>query len=162
MQQSVWRPLTIGTFDTIGSYFVALAEKKRNISDSARATLTAGEMRTIRGRRDLELVLASLPELGFKKEAAYKEIAECAKTAGLYPCPPEVGPSLSLQYDDQPNGEIVIVAMNPIFVSQRDSRLFAVGHGHVHGRRDSYYLAAGPASKNWALDRRFVFTRGRL
>jgi hypothetical protein len=62
----------------------------------------------------VELVKITVRELGFKNGATNAQINERAKELGLELCPNEVGPQLRLQYKDQPKGERILVAMEPI------------------------------------------------
>ncbi|MDO8664011.1 MAG: hypothetical protein Q7K44_00445, partial [Candidatus Liptonbacteria bacterium] len=63
---------------------------------------------------EVDLVNVSVAELGFKNGAPRKDIYERAVSLGLELCPNEVGPQLRLQYTDQPKGEWLRIAMEPI------------------------------------------------
>jgi hypothetical protein len=58
---------------------------------------------------EVDLVVVSIAELGFKNGAYPKQIYARAKELGLQPCPAEVGPQLRLQYPEQPNKELLII-----------------------------------------------------
>ncbi|SRR6266700_1464148 len=77
---------------------------------------------------DVDLVVVSAAELGFKKGAKYSEICARALELGLELCPAEVGPALRLAYKDQPRGEWLLIAMNAISGSDGDLRVFIVEH----------------------------------
>lgn len=51
-----------------------------------------------------------------------------AQDFGLELCPAEVGPQLSLQYCDQPDGEYLHIAMNPIQDSTDHLNVFLVSN----------------------------------
>ena len=61
-----------------------------------------------------DLVKITTGELGFNDGARRDQIYARAKELGLELCPAEVGPQLRLQYQDQPNDEMLLVAMEPI------------------------------------------------
>lgn len=105
---------------------------------------------------EIDLVVRSVAELGFKDGATRHQIYNRANEFGLDLCPAEVGPQLRLQYKDQPNGEWLIVAMNPIAGSNGDLRLFGIGRGDSDLLLDSCY--DGPVGV-WSAGDRFVFAR---
>lgn len=63
----------------------------------------------------VDLVNVSVEELGFKDGADQKEVYARACELGLDLCPAEVAPRLRLEYVDQPAGDILVVAMEPVF-----------------------------------------------
>ena len=68
-----------------------------------------------RTKSELALVVLSVFDLGFGKQgASIKDIFARAEFLGFALCPPEVGPQLRLQYLDQPPGELLHIAMQPI------------------------------------------------
>ena len=75
---------------------------------------------------DVDLVVLSVAELGFKDGARYTDICQQAIDRGLMLCPAEVGPQLRLQYQDQPKGERLIIAMEAISDSDGDLLVFCV------------------------------------
>ena len=105
---------------------------------------------------EVELVVASVAELGFKDGATLKDIYVRAQDLGLDLCPPEVGPQLRLQYTDQPKGEWLIIAMEPITDSDGDLSLLYVEHdGGGRWLRADY----GHPGNVWSGYCRFVFLR---
>lgn len=107
---------------------------------------------------EIDLVVVSVVELGFKNGATHKQIYIRAKELGLDLCLAEVGPQLRLQYKDQPDGESLVVAMEPIADSGGCLELFRV-------RRDArgLWLSSGCGSPVyvWDGDCRFVFVLPR-
>jgi len=103
---------------------------------------------------ELELVIASVAELGFKKVAKYSDICDRIKELGYDLCPAEVGPQLRLQYKNQPNGEWLRVAMEPIEDSGGDLDVFRVKRVD-----DDLWLNAGCGSPDyvWSPEGVFVF-----
>ena len=107
---------------------------------------------------ELDLVVVSVAELGFKKGATREQIYTRAEERGLYRCPAEVGPQLRLQYADQPNGEWLIVAMEPIRYSACRLELFLVEHDD-----DGLWLYSSYDDSDlvWNADNPWVFARPR-
>jgi len=84
-------------------------------------------------KNNIKLVFISLANLGLStklnkiKGIEYEEICEQAKQFGLSLCPPEIGPQLRLQYSNQPKGEWIVIATEPIIDSDDIPKLFVVG-----------------------------------
>jgi hypothetical protein len=108
-------------------------------------------------KTEVDLVKVTVAELGFKKGARYGQIWERARELGLEPCSPEVGPQLRLQYQDQPNEEMIIVVMTAITVTL--PAIFVVERRHP-----GLWLTSIDISSDsfWDADYRLVFVRPRL
>ena len=66
-------------------------------------------------KTDVELVLLSTAELGVESdETSLSDVYKRARQAGLELCPAEVGPQLRLHYRNQPLGEALDIAMEPV------------------------------------------------
>ena len=66
-------------------------------------------------KTELDLVVLSVSELGFgERNVSISNINARAESLGFALCPPEAGPQLRLQYLDQPLGEVLHIAMQPI------------------------------------------------
>jgi hypothetical protein len=106
---------------------------------------------------EVDLVVVTVRELAFSGGPTCKEIYDRALELGLDLCPSEVGPQLRLQYLDQPKGEGLLIAMEPITDSDGRLRLFGVG------RRDGggCWLVGsyGYPGEEWDSDCLFVFVR---
>src|SRR5262249_60691945 len=77
----------------------------------------------------LDLVVLTAADLGFQE--GYTSLAEIYRRAielGLNLCPAEEGPQLRLQYGDQPVGEFLHIAMDPIATYHGDLVNLTVGH----------------------------------
>jgi hypothetical protein len=85
-----------------------------------------------RTKSKLDLVVLSVFELGFKEGASIKDIYARAELLGFALCPPEVGPLLRLQYLDQPQRELLHIAMQPIARYNGDLVLLDIENGD-HG-----------------------------
>ncbi len=76
---------------------------------------------------EVDLVNLSVAKLGFKEGTTRSDIYNRALELDFKLCPPEVGPQLRLQYADQPEGEWLRIAMEPIKGSGGSLRVFGVG-----------------------------------
>jgi len=75
---------------------------------------------------EVELVCASVKNLGFKDFATFVEITERAEEFGLGLCPAEVGPALRLQFAEQKKGDWRVLAMDPVPDAGGNTKVFAV------------------------------------
>jgi hypothetical protein len=103
----------------------------------------------------INLVSFTVGQLGFPNGATLQDIYTKAESLGLELCPPQVGTELRLQYTDQPNGEYLTIAMNPITDAGGNPRLFYVGQDDSKSWLS--YNDGGRLSREWGSDRRFVF-----
>lgn len=152
-----WKTIQIGTgLQTADDFRKAVKLASMKIGDWANDILGKPAFTATESVTELELVVASVAELGFNGGATRKDIYVRAQELGLDLCPPEVGPQLRLQYMDQPKGEWLVIAMEPIAVSDGNLDLFYVGH--VDGGR---WLDAnsGRPGRFWGGRDRFVFLR---
>jgi len=123
-----WKTIKLGTgLKTAEEFRRVLRDGEFRLSDWASDILGKPAFKAADEETEVDLVKVTVAELGFKKGARRNQIYERAKELGLGLCPPEVGPQLRLQYQDQPNGEWILVAMEPIIDSGGGPRLFRVG-----------------------------------
>lgn len=154
---STWKTIQLGTgLQTANDFRKAVKKAGVKIGDWANDTLGKPALMVAESVTEVELVVASVAELGFKDRATCKDIYVRAQGLGLDLCPPEVGPQLRLQYMDQPKGEWLIIAMEPIVVSASFLGLFNVGRDD-----DERWLSAssGDPGSVWNGCSRFVFLR---
>jgi len=140
------------SIQTPGQAEAKIKEKGMNVSDYARDILYKTEF-SGEGKQ-YEIVSFSVEQLGFKGNATLKDIYAKAIELGLEICPAEVGLLLRLQYENQPNGEYLRIAMNPISDRGGNPSLFNV-------RRSGGKLwlndGAGDLGLEWDGNGRFVF-----
>ena len=103
-----WKTVKLGVFKTADAYRKALEQGRRRSGEWVNDFLGQPAYTCAREETDVDLVVLSVEDLGFKKGALYSQICEKALAAGLDLCPAEVGPALRLAYDDQPPGERLI------------------------------------------------------
>ena len=152
-----WKTIKLGTgLKSADNFRVTIKQVGMRISGWANDILGKSAFETSPCEGEIELVVASVAELGFKDGATLKNIYLRAKELGLDICPPEVGPQLRLQYTDQPNGEWLVIAMEPITDSDGYLSLFIVAHDD-----DERWLGAshGNPGRFWLGSYRFVFLR---
>jgi len=124
----VWKTVTLGTFKDVKSLKKALEEKGFRIGDWAADVLNQRTFKLAKEETEVNLVRLSVKELGFPRGAPYGEICAKAQELGLNLCPAEVGPALRYQYPDQPTGEWLTVAMEPLAVSDGRPSVFHGPH----------------------------------
>ncbi|MGP8199336.1 MAG: hypothetical protein ACLQU4_07530 [Limisphaerales bacterium] len=156
-----FRTLKLGTGISDGDGFrKALKEAEFSIGDLANDILGKPAFTASPEAKEVELVIVSVAELGFKKAATRKDIYARAIECGLVLCPAEVGPQLRLQYTDQPKGEWLFIGMEPIDVAVldiRDLRIFDVEHRN----NNELWLSSdnGDPGHVWKATDHWVFLR---
>ena len=156
-QFPVWRSIKIGTgLKTADDIRQALTSAGFRIGTWADDILGKPAFTAAAAESTLDLVVASVAELGFRNGATTADIYARAKSFGLELCPAEVGPQLRLQYADQPYGEWLRIAMEPISDSDGNPFIFDVGRdGRGRWLDDGFGF---PVSV-WRGNYRFVFVR---
>lgn len=151
-----WKTIKLGTLKNVGAIRKALKEQGYSVGDLASDILGKPAFTVSPTETQLDLVVVSGRDLGFKNSVTCKEIYDRALEQGLALCPNEVGPQLRLQYAEQPQGEWLLVAMEPITDSDGGLRVFDV-ECHSGGRW--LYGSLGEPGSVWDADRRWVFVR---
>lgn len=153
----VWRTIKLGTgLKAADDFSRALGENGCKVSDWSKDILGKSEFTVASEETEVDLVVVSVGELGFKEGATRKDIYERAQELGLALCPSEVGPQLRLQYKDQPQGEWLLVAIDPIADSDGRPFVFHVEHDDKGLWLRSY---CGLPGRIWAAGSRWVFLR---
>lgn len=186
-QTPVWKTITLGTHasvnallealdsDTCGSSGPLVAQNTgsprayRSILRHAprcRLGRSAGEIisrpafHLSRTRQELDLVALAATELGFPADAEVSKegIYDRAVLLGFALCPAEVGPQLRLQYLDQPIGEFLQIAMEPVRTYAGEPIDLTVANGGA-----GLLLVGGDGRPDATLSAvsRFVFVRPR-
>jgi hypothetical protein len=109
-----WRTTTIGSYKGVNAYRNALDAAKIKIGDAADEILGRPAFRYVREKTEVELAVVSAAELGVESESSLADFYNRARQLGLMLCPAEVAPQLRLDYRDQPFGETLIIAMEPV------------------------------------------------
>ena len=109
-----WRTITIGSYKGVNAYRDALDEAKIKIGDAADEILGRAGFPYAREETVVELTVVSAAELGVESESSLADFYNRARQLGLMLCPAEVALQLRLDYRDQPLGETLIIAMEPV------------------------------------------------
>lgn len=155
----IWKTITLGTgLKTADDFRRVLKASGFRIGDWGNDIFGKPAFKAAIEKTEVDLVNVSVAELGFKDGATRKDIYERAVGLGLELCPNEVGPQLRLQYKDQPNGEWLLIAMEPITDSDGLLSVFRVVHDD-----HSLWLRGYDGSPDdfWRGRDRFVFVRPR-
>jgi hypothetical protein len=159
----IWRTMTLGTYKGVDAYRRALDFAKIKIGDSADEILGRPAFPYARTKTGVELAVLSAADLGVESDqSSLAEVYQRAREAGLELCPAEVGPQLRLDYRNQPLGEALDIAMEPVATYSGDRTILTLanwGTGLLLIGRDGR-----PESMVFRKSR-FVFalpTKGRL
>jgi hypothetical protein len=143
----VWQPITLGTYQGVDAYRDAMDSAGIKMRDSADEILGRPAFPYARVKTEVGLALLSAWELGVETESSLSDVYKRAKQTGLELCPAEVGPQLRLHYRNQPLGDALNIAMEPIATSGGDPAILALvnfGSGlalmAVNGRPESLVL----------------------
>jgi hypothetical protein len=98
------------------------------LGDWARILINRPTFMVCLNQHVVDLVFASVTSLGIFKGANRRNVFECANRYGLMRCPEEVAIQLRLQYLDQPPGEKLIIATDPILGDEGTECSFIVEH----------------------------------
>jgi hypothetical protein len=110
----IWRKLTLGTHKGVNAYRNALDAAGIKVGDSADEILGRPAFRYAGTKTEVEVTLVSAAKLGVESESTLADVYRRARQIGLELCPPEVGPQLRLDYRNQPLGEALNIAMEPV------------------------------------------------
>ncbi len=153
-----WKKIKLGTgLKDADDFRKALKKADCNIGDWSNDILGKPAFAVSPEETEVELVVVSVAELGFKEGATRADIYKRAQELGLDLCPNEVGPQLRLQYKDQHKGEWLLIGMEPITGSDGRLRVFIVGR-YDHGKRWLGGRNGGPVYF-WDAGYRWVFLR---
>jgi hypothetical protein len=147
----VWKTIRIGVHKNLGALNKMLS--KFRVSDWAKDIMGKSAFTLSQSEEEIPLCSATVKELTGKNQATTTEIFDAIRRIGEL-LPAEVGPALREQYLDQPDGEWLRVAMEPICGSDGDLRVFNVERDGGKLWLNARY--ADPAYV-WDGDGRFVF-----
>lgn len=156
---ATWKTITIGNFASTLALRNELDRKGCHVGALA-AEILARPAFTVSSRKiNVELLDLSPAQLGFMSDTAkLADVYARAQRFGLELAAAEVGPQLRIQYFDQPIGEFLIIAMDPIQTWSGEPIILNVANGGggliligQDGRSDADIPAAS----------RFIFVRSQ-
>lgn len=149
----VWKTITIGGMSE-AELLKALAKDGHEVSSWARDMISKPGFTVAKERESINLARAKVGEFGFTEMPNTRELWKRIREIGGL-CPAEVGPRLRLQYQDQPKGEVLWVAMEQITDSDGYPSVFYVERC-VGGERWLFGFYALP-DIHWLLGHEIVF-----
>ena len=124
------KSIVLGTRSSGDALHEALAAARCGVGTLASAALDQPTFPVSQHETKIDLVVLSSTELGIGTDGApLQEIYRRALQLGYALCPAEVGPQLRLQYPNQPIGEFLRIAMDPIATRHGELAVFIVGNG---------------------------------
>jgi hypothetical protein len=154
---AVWKRVTLGTYKGVNAVRDALDAARMRVGESADEILGRPAFPYGKTKSELDLVVLTAADLGFPAGSTpVGEIYRRAMQLGLELCPAEVGPQLRLQYANQPLGEFLHIAMQPIASWRGDLVDLTVANGGA-----GLLLLGGDGSPDLKLHSsvKFVFVR---
>ncbi|MBI4090541.1 MAG: hypothetical protein HY422_00790 [Candidatus Komeilibacteria bacterium] len=163
-KENPWEPIIfkalktirLGTHKNVKALKSAITDAGFHISDWANDILGKRAFTIASKETSIDLMTATVEELGFKEATRYDAICARIRELGYELCPAEVGPQLRLQYQDQPLNEWLVIAMEAISVSDGSLYVFSVRHLDDGQWLDTYRGSPGSLFNPFY---RFVFTR---
>ncbi|OSJ09383.1 hypothetical protein BST63_35445 [Bradyrhizobium canariense] len=126
----LWKTIAVGTFRDLAALRSAMGALGCGVGSSAEEIIGRPGFSLSARKAEVELVVVSPAELGFEGETAtLQNIYARAQSLGLRLAPAEVAPQLRLQYPDQPIGEFLIMAMEPIRTWAGEPVILTVANG---------------------------------
>src|SRR5215831_5397687 len=122
----IWRKITLGTYKGVDAYRDALDSARIKIGDAADEILGRPAFPYAKMNTDVELAVLSAAELGVESESSLSDVYKRARQVGLELCPAEVAPQLRLDYRDQPLGDALNIAMEPVATHSGEPTILAL------------------------------------
>ena len=148
-----------------------LAKRAIELNEYARQLLDSGVLATSQARRQVEVAIVAVGDLGLDDGGTIVDVAERAADVGLTLCPLELGPHFRLQFLDQPEADLsggerphraptgsITIASEPLIDEDGDCRGFYLRR--VAGMLWLRGYVSGPEHL-WQPDDRFAFLSDR-
>lgn len=152
----VWKTVKLGTYTSQNALKNDLKKKGVLMDNWVPNIITEPAFTIEREKRKIDLVNVSVTDLGFTKCAPLRDIYNRAFKLDLLLCPAEVGPQLRLQYYNQPKGDWLCVATEPIIAPGGYQCIFNVARS-VGSSQRFLYMLCGHFDNMWKPDDRFLF-----
>jgi len=153
---STWKTISLGSFASPWALFDALDMAGVHVGDTAGEVLHRPAFTVSKVKTRLQLVILAAADLGFGERVSLAAFYARARQLGYELCPMELAAQLRLQYRDQPLGDILNIAMEPIATFEGELTSLSIANGGA-----GLMIVGQPMSAESVLDRatRFVFVR---
>jgi hypothetical protein len=148
----VWKGLRGGITRSIARYRTDLDEARIKVSEPANDILDKVVVASL--AEEIKVVNVAISELGLVDGACTADVFQRGAKLGLQLCSSELGPALRLFYSDQPKGESLNVAMEPILGRTGLDRIFNISHLDSGLWLDA---RSGHPENYWPAATRFLF-----
>ena len=155
----IWKVVKLGIgLKTADDFRRAFKEACCKIGESADDIIGRADFIVSKSKKEVDLVIVSPADLGFRYNASRSNIYKRALELGLELCPSELGPQLCLQTKNHPHGEYFNIAMMPIIGSNNIPRAFGVER---NGKTFSLHGNNGNPETTWTIASKWIFVRRR-
>lgn len=130
---ALWKTLTVGLYKSVDEVRTAFTAVGMRLGDYA-ADILGKVPLGVGGQASVEFGRIKVKDLGFTRNASWRDILTALKARGYKLCQPEDGVAIRIGYPDQPMNEIVWLAMEPVedssgnwsvlYVDRRDNGLW--------------------------------------
>jgi hypothetical protein len=153
---TTWKTISLGTFKSNFAMFDTLDATGIHVGDLAAQVLHRPSFTIGNVKMNVQLVVLSAADLGFGEPVPLAELYAQARKLGYELCPPEVVAQLRLQYLNQPLGEFLNIAMEPIATFEGELTSLSIANGGA-----GLMIVGQPMSAGSVPDpaTRFVFIR---
>lgn len=128
----LWRKVQVGLYPSSNAIMKALGEMACVLDDRVRKTIEdPGFSLMTDFREEFWLCRAMGTQLtgaGMEDEISFEQLSKAVQKIGGDRCPWEVGPSLRVQYEDQPEGELLHIIMEPFQSHHEEDAVFHLGN----------------------------------
>lgn len=152
-KMEIFKKITVGDYDPSCMVYNLTSGEYYKVKDFAKLALDSVTYTKTVGT--INLTLISVEKLGLVYGATLEQIYERALELGLKLCPSEIGPRLRFLYENQPKGDWIRIAMEPIHFSDGNSVIFSLAHNRLSG--EELLVEDGCPNRRWVPETKFVF-----
>jgi hypothetical protein len=153
----LWKTVALGTFANSYGLMSALDDARVAVGDLADEAMHRPAFTVTKTKSNLTVVVLSAAQLGVGDAGASRQdVVARARRLGFDLCPSEAAAQLRLQYLDQPVGEFLDIAMEPITTYGGHPVGFTLGNGGAGLMLIGYMMTEDAIVPQ---GRKFVFSR---